>query len=104
MRSIDFSALLTILLENSIEASKNEPDGELLLHIFQERGYDAISIKNKIEKSVLEENPQLHSTKEDKEQHGIGITQIKEIVAAYDGIYDFYEKEGYFCFRVFIPQ
>ena len=104
MSSIDFSALLTNLLDNSIEASKNEPDGELLLHIFQERGYDAISIKNKIEKSVLEENPQLHSTKEDKEQHGIGIAQIKEIVAAYDGIYDFYEKEGYFCFRVFIPQ
>ena len=104
MRSIDFSALLTNLLDNSIEASKDEPDGELLLHIFQERGYDAVSIKNKIGKSVLEENPQLHSTKEDKEQHGIGIVQIREIVAAYDGICDFYEKEGYFCSRVFIPQ
>lgn len=104
MHSIDFSALLTNLLDNSIEASKNEPSGELHLHIFQERGYDAVSIKNKIGKSVLEENPELRSTKEDKEQHGIGITQIKEIVTAYDGIYDFYEKEGYFCSRVFIPQ
>ena len=104
MRSIDFSALLTNLLDNAIEASKDEPDGELLLHIFQERGYDAVSIKNKIGKSVLEENPQLRSTKEDKEQHGIGISQIKEIVAEYDGIYDFFEKEGYFCSRVFIPQ
>lgn len=104
MRSIDFSALLTNLLDNAIEASKNEPAGELLLHIFQERGYDAVSVKNKIGKSVLEENPLLCSTKEDKEQHGIGISQIKEIVADYDGIYDFYEKDGYFCFRVFIPQ
>ena len=104
MRSIDFSALLTNLLDNAIEASKNEPDGELIIHIFQERGYDAISVKNKIDKSVLEENPELHSTKEDKEKHGIGISQIKEIVAVYDGICDFYEKEGYFCSRVFIPQ
>lgn len=104
MRSIDFSALLTNLLDNSIEASKKEPAGELFLHIFQERGYDAVSIKNKIGKSVLEENPDLHSTKEDKEQHGIGISQIKEIVAAYDGICDFYEKDGCFCSRVFIPQ
>lgn len=104
MRSIDFSALLTNLLDNSIEASKDEPDGELLLHIFQERGYDAISIKNKIGKSVLAENPELHSTKEDRELHGIGIAQIREIVAAYDGICDFYEKEGFFCSRVFIPQ
>ncbi|MFG6355359.1 MAG: GHKL domain-containing protein [Acetatifactor sp.] len=104
MRSIDFSALLTNLLDNSIEASKDEPDGELLLHIFQERGYDAISIKNRIGKSVLAENPTLQSTKEDREQHGIGIGQIREIVAAYDGICDFYEKEGFFCSRVFIPQ
>lgn len=47
MRSIDFSALLANLLDNSIEASRREPSGELLLHIFRERGYDAISIKNK---------------------------------------------------------
>ncbi|MDE6748930.1 MAG: GHKL domain-containing protein [Lachnospiraceae bacterium] len=104
MRSIDFSALLTNLLDNAIEASKNEPDGELIIHIFKERGYDAISVKNKIGKSVLEENPELISTKEDKKQHGIGISQIKEIVTSYDGICDFYEKEGYFCSRVFIPQ
>ena len=104
MRSIDFSALLTNLLDNAIEASRDEADGELLIHIFKERGYDAISIKNKIVKSVLEENPELNSTKKDKKQHGIGISQIKEIVAAYDGIYDFFEKEGYFCSRVFIPQ
>lgn len=104
MHSIDFSALLTNLLDNAIEASKNEPVKEIQLHIFQERGYDAVSVKNKIGKSVLEENPKLHSTKEKKEQHGIGIPRIKEIVTAYDGIYDFFEKEGYFCFRVFIPQ
>lgn len=104
MRSIDFSALLTNLLDNAIEASKNEASGELLLRIFQERGYDAISVKNKITESVLAKNPKLHSTKEDREQHGIGIAQIKEITAAYDGISDFYEKDGFFCSRVFIPQ
>ncbi len=104
MRSIDFSALLANLLDNSIEASRREPSGELLLHIFRERGYDAISIKNKIGKSVLAENPELHSTKEDREQHGIGVAQIKKIVASYGGICDFYEKDNYFCSRVFIPQ
>lgn len=104
MRSIDFSALLTNLLDNSIEASKKEPVKELLLHIFQERGYDAVSIKNKIGKSILAENPELRSTKENSEQHGIGISQIREIAASYDGICDFYEKDGYFCSRVFIPQ
>ncbi len=104
MRSIDFSALLTNLLDNAIEASRDEPDRELLLHIFEERGYDGISVKNKIGKSVLAENPGLHSTKKDRELHGMGIAQIREIAASYDGICDFYEKDGFFCSRVFIPQ
>lgn len=45
--SAQISARLANLLDNSIEASRREPSGELLLHIFRERGYDAISIKNK---------------------------------------------------------
>jgi len=104
MRSIDFSALLTNLLDNAIESSKREPLPELRIRIAEERGYHTIRVKNKISSSVLEANPELTSTKAEKELHGLGIIQIKEIVTAYDGMYDFYEEDGYFCAAVFIPQ
>lgn len=104
MRSIDFSALLTNLLDNAVEAAKKESSPELRIRIAAERGYHTIRVKNKISESVLTKNPSLSSTKEEKELHGLGVSQIKEIVAAYDGMYDFYEENGFFCVSVFIPQ
>lgn len=104
MRSIDFSALLTNLLDNAIEAGQKEENPELRIRIAAERGYQTIRIKNRITASVLDKNPELSSTKEEKELHGFGISQIREIVDHYNGMYDFYEEDGFFCAGVFIPQ
>lgn len=104
MRSIDFSALLTNLLDNAIEAGQKEEAPELRIRIAAERGYHTICVKNRITNSVLATNPELSSTKEEKESHGLGISQIKEIVENYNGMYDFYEEDGFFCAGVFIPQ
>ncbi len=104
MRSIDFSALLTNLLDNAIEASQKEDNPELRIRIAAERGYHTIRVKNRITDSVLEKNPELSSTKKEKDLHGLGIPQIKEIVDNYNGMYDFYEEDGFFCVGVFIPQ
>ncbi|MBR6536009.1 MAG: GHKL domain-containing protein [Lachnospiraceae bacterium] len=104
MRSIDFSALLTNLLDNAIEASQKEDNPELRIRIAAERGYHTIRVKNRITASVLAENPELISSKNEKDLHGFGIPQIKEIVDNYSGMYDFYEEDGFFCVGVFIPQ
>lgn len=104
MRSIDFSALLTNLLDNAIEASQSEDNPELRIRIAAERGYHTIRVKNQITDSVLDMNPELSSTKKEKDLHGFGIPQIKEIVDSYNGMYDFYEEDGFFCAGVFIPQ
>jgi len=104
MRSIDFSALLTNLLDNAIEASQKETAPELRIRIAAERGYYTIRVKNRITTSVLDTNPELASSKQEKELHGLGISQIKEIVVHYGGMYDFYEEDGFFCAGVFIPQ
>lgn len=107
MNSMDFSSMLTNLLDNAIEASlrENGIEKEIQLIVSKRQGYEAICVKNRISQSVLENNPELHSTKsEDKEQHGIGIHRIKEIVESYNGMYDIYEENHYFCFGVFIPQ
>ena len=104
MRSIDFSALLTNLLDNAIEASQKEERPELRIRIAAERGYQTIRVKNRITGSVLKSNPNLETTKEEKDLHGMGIRQIQEIVDNYNGMYDFYEEDGFFCVGVFIPQ
>lgn len=106
MKKTDFSALLSNMLDNAIEASVREPkeNRHLQLVVSERRGYEVICVKNKISGSVLQENPNLQSYKPDPESHGIGIPRMKEIVEYYHGIFDIYEKDAYFCMSAFIPK
>lgn len=101
---VDLSALIANLLDNAIEASKTEKEKEIRIKVFRKKGYEGISVKNRIVSSVLEHNPELNTTKAEKESHGFGIQRVKEIVSQYEGMYDFYEEDGFFCVNVFIPQ
>lgn len=103
MESIDFSALLSNLLDNAIEACCLETEPELTVSIARRRDYETILVKNQISRSVLEGNPDLVSSKPDKGSHGMGISQIKSITEKYGGMCDFYEEDGHFCACVFIP-
>lgn len=104
MGSVDFSAMLSNILDNAVEASVNSKDKFIYIAILKKRGYDTILVKNKIDSSVLEVNPELNSQKNDKEQHGYGIKQIKLIAQKYDGIADIYEEDDMFCVNVMIPS
>lgn len=101
---VDLSALIANLLDNAIEASKTEKEKEIRIKVFRKKGYEGISVKNRIVSSVLEHNPELNTSKAEKESHGFGIQRVKEIVSQYEGMYDFYEEDGFFCVNVFIPQ
>ena len=104
MESMDFTALLSNLLDNAIEASEKETDKDLQIVIARRRGYETILVKNRIAQSVLERNPDLETRKEDKSGHGMGVKKIKAIAEKYDGLCEFYEEDHFFCASVFIPQ
>lgn len=107
VNSIDFSSVLTNLLDNAIEASLRDATVEKEIHLLvsKRQGYEAICVKNRISQSVLDANPTLQSLKrKDKDFHGIGVPRVKEIIESYNGMYDIYEEENYFCFSVFIPE
>lgn len=104
LQSIDFSAIFNNLLDNAIEACKKEQTGEIFVKVYRKKGYDALSVRNRITESVLEGNPELVTTKQEKAIHGLGVSQVKEIVDKNGGMYDFYEEDGYFCVNIFIPQ
>jgi len=105
MKAMDFSSLLSNLLDNAIEASEQVQSvtPEIHISVVKRKGYETIGIKNRIEESVLDNNPELKSTKTEP-NHGLGISQIKSITDTYQGMYDFYEEDKFFCVKVFIPQ
>lgn len=103
MEGLDFSALLSNIIDNAIEASIRESAPEINVVISARRGYETILVKNKIEESVLSYNPNLTTTKKAPQHHGIRVPQIKSICDKYSGLCDFYEEDGFFCVSAFIP-
>ena len=96
---VDVCVVLSNLLDNAIEAVSNL-DGEknIRCEIAKKREYYTITISNSIAASVLENNPNLRTTKNDKEIHGLGIKSVRAVAEKYDGDVHFYEKsDRFFC-------
>ena len=57
---------------------------------------------NKIEDSVISNNPQMKSSKKEDSFHGRGSRIIKEIAEKNAGKVDYYEEENYFYVQVLL--
>lgn len=108
MDSVDFSALLNNVLDNAIEGALLSKEKKLEVQISAQKGFDIITVKNSIDCSVLETNPQFLSTKVEAEtvsaqsEHGLGMKQIKTIVEKYNGTLDIYEKKNMFIVSIML--
>lgn len=101
MDSVDFSALLNNLLDNAIHGALESKSPKLEVQISAKKGFDIITVKNSIDESVLERNPEFVSTK-DEPGHGYGMKQIRNIVEKYNGDIDIYEKENQFIVSIML--
>ncbi|MBD5549354.1 MAG: GHKL domain-containing protein [Lachnospiraceae bacterium] len=101
MESVDFSALLNNMLDNAICAALNSRKKRLEVDISSRKGIDVITVKNSIDESVLKNNPELKSSKEEP-GHGYGMKQIKAITEKYNGNIDIYEKKEMFIVSVML--
>ena len=59
-------------------------------------------VKNRIARSVLDENPKLKTGKKDKSSHGYGIRSIRNIAQKYKGSVNFLEENGCFITEVWL--
>lgn len=94
---LDLCVLLGNALDNAIEGVSGEGSNEIYLELRNVDNFFMISVKNTIINSVLEDNPNLISTKNEKEVHGLGILSMKEVVQKYNGSIEFYEIDNKFC-------
>ena len=104
---IDDSDLITLLgnlCDNAVEAEMKLPlhDRAIRLSLFEKGGCYFITVKNRIEKSVLESNPKLESGKSDSLYHGYGVKSVNGIVEKYSGAVEFSEESGMFIANVLL--
>lgn len=100
----DISVIITNLVNNAYEACLKNNVSEISLELSEQRNYFCITVKNRIKESVLLKNPNLKTTKVEKDIHGFGIESVKMLAEKYGGITDFSESNGYFLAEIWLKR
>lgn len=104
--SSDIISLIGNILDNAISyLSKNKvKNNEINFSTGYEGSYSVIKCRNNILDSVLFNNPSLKTDKEDKDNHGKGITIINSIAHKYNGDVIIKERNKEFMITVILDN
>ena len=102
INAVDIGVLFGNLLDNAIEAAERTKHRRITVDVQINGAYLSIIVSNSIEGSVLADNSNLETSKNNKNSHGIGIKSVKSIVKKYDGMIQFYEESNEFCCHILL--
>ncbi len=100
--------IITNVTANAVEACKKVPKEERFIQITaqNEKGWAMLDVVNAFDGNILLEKGWLKSTKKKKEEHGMGLSIVKEIAESKGGLVVFDVDLGRKTFeaRVCVPQ
>lgn len=102
----DIVVILSNLLSNAIEACEKCHDKKIIkLKFVEEKDSIIISVKNTFDgKTIMEDGEIQTSKKHDKQEHGIGIKNIIDVISKYQGSYVIRNEGKEFYFSVILPN
>ena len=102
----DIISIIGNLFDNAISylSCQNTENKEMFFSIESTGFYTVLKCGNKIKKSVLSENPLLLTGKNDKHNHGKGISIVKSIAEKYGGDTIISEKDDEFIVSVILDN
>lgn len=106
MKEEDLVVVLSNLLNNAIEACEQHRNERWIkLKFVKEEKAVILSVKNTFSHEIKCINGEIRTTKEyEKEEHGVGMKNIRDTVAGYGGICTVQYHGGEFFFSIMIPQ
>ena len=107
IKESDLVCLIGNILDNAVEALQgiqNNRNKRIELLFMKQNSNRIFICKNTIEKSVLENNRELQTTKKSKDTHGLGTKIIAKIVSDYNGMVDYFEEFDMFGVQVILPE
>ena len=102
MEDIELCLIFLNLLENAVEAEKNVSNPMIRFTIFQKAAYTCFKIENVVDKDILSLNPELNTTKDDKQSHGVGLKSVREIIEKHDGIFNIIQNDEWFTVEIML--
>lgn len=105
MQGSEGAAALANLLDNAIEYTLgiDKQKRELVVDISQKLGFYRMRVGNRVLASVLKDNPQLQTTKKDKQNHGLGHKNVERYAISAGGKIRYFEEENFFYAELIIP-
>lgn len=100
--SLDICSMLSNMLSNALEACVDCHNPFVHIDIYPVKRYLMIRVKNRVTHEVLDENPNLHTTKPNPVLHGNGTRIMRQICNKYQGMLDFEVKDMIFCVEAFL--
>lgn len=100
LSEVDLCAIFANCIDNAIEACRKCPpeSRSLQLSARAEKGIFALRLKNSMAGDLALKDGVLVSTKADKENHGLGMAEIQDIVQSHDGTLRCGQEEN--CFNL----
>lgn len=84
--SFDMTIILGNLLDNAIRAADNEEENKYIdIKAWYSKGRLFFKIENTYSGKIVKENNKFATTKLDKENHGIGLENVRKALNKYDG-------------------
>ena len=102
IRPFDLSVVLGNLLDNAIEAACKCKDKFINLSVEFDRNVLYISISNSFDGKLNYDGFKLRTDKDDKENHGIGLSSVQKTLEKYNGAMEFHHKGSEFYTDVLI--
>lgn len=99
MQKMELCSLLSNLFDNAIEASGCVKKPLIRIEIRPEKNYLFILFENTANLSRIDHSK---TTKENKEEHGLGLGIVDELVKKYNGIMDISQKEDSFQVKILL--
>ncbi len=104
MKQVDLLILLSNLLDNAIEANaKVEGKRYICMKTRETGGACYLELANPMEGRLKRSREKILTTKEDKESHGIGLSNVYDIIASYHGKCQTEEKHGEYKIKMVFP-
>ncbi|MCI9078204.1 MAG: GHKL domain-containing protein [Lachnospiraceae bacterium] len=101
----DIVVILSNLLNNAIEACEKCHEKKVVkLKFIIEKNVTIISVKNTYENALVKHDGMFLTTKNEQDEHGIGICNITNVIEKYGGSYVIKPDNGEFYFSIIIPQ
>lgn len=97
------SIILFNVMDNAFNSSIKNNVRKIILDMHEYKGMYYIIVKNHIDSSIIEVNPELKTDQKASEGHGWGIKSVKKHVEELDGSYQVFEENGYFVCYISVP-